>query len=175
MITRIITFIAISFLTCQLALSEDKNRTLSFEYKGDIKVYLSITPFQKNDHEIKGGKDKNSCLLIDNKPFFGSDFQIPKYQFQKFTVVVNGKPINLDVSGMYDPWNVYEGKDYMTENNIKILPYFKDAYLVRGQFSDGAGSYFSEWLIIGNGSIRTILSNSENIYNFYHDTFGKME
>jgi len=65
---------------------------------------------------------------------------------------------------MYNPWfgeGVYD----------KLFKIRKDGTEIRitGLFSDGAGSYGAEWLIVGKSSIRTILTKDEWILFEYFE------
>ena len=40
-------------------------------------------------------------------------------------------------------------------------------FLLRSWFSDGAGSYCAEWLIVGKSSIRTVLTNDEWMFEYF--------
>jgi hypothetical protein len=123
------------------------------------------TKFYTFEHNIK--YRDSLPILIDGEIFFGTDFSIPKSKLTKANFCLkesNGSKIciPLDVSNMYDPW-------FKSEPIIKV---FKDGdrYIIRGSFSDGAGSYYAEWIVTNNASIRTILTNDQQIFIEYFNS-----
>lgn len=59
---------------------------------------------------------------------------------------------------MYNPW-------FGNEPNRTSFGMIKDGthLKIKGFFSDGAGSFGTEWLILGDQSIRTILTTDDQI------------
>ena len=95
---------------------------------------------------------------------FGTDGNNPKYKLSR-AVLIKGKSIyNLQVDNMYNPW-------FGEKANEKLFKAELDGtnLIIRGLFSDGAGSYGAEWLIAGNTCTRTILSRDEKIIIEYFD------
>lgn len=102
---------------------------------------------------------------INGKPVFGADGNIPTFVLTKATLKINDQSFILDVSDMYNPW-------YGTKPYEKLFSIKEDGNHIyfRGLFSDGAGSYGAEWLIIDDSCIRTILTKSEWImFEYFND------
>ena len=61
--------------------------------------------------------------------------------------------VDLDVSCMFNPWiDKPDAQDFTAESVYGGL-------LVRGNFSDAAGRYTAEWLVVQNSSVRTRLEH----------------
>lgn len=126
-----------------------------------IYAVMERADFVAESHSLQ--YDENGYLFaINNCPVFGVDGEVPRYVLTKLTLVIGQKKIDLDVSEMYNPWF---GKAPWSEmfqckfegNNIRF----------QGFFSDGAGAYGAEWLIVSSASRRTIITNDEAILFTY--------
>lgn len=131
--------------------------TIKGSYNDGITLIMTINPFDAKSHTIK--KCGDYICLIDGKPFYGSDGKMPKRVVSRLVFVKKGKRIDLDVSSMYDPSLNAEAM----KTHISVLPYWGDAYKVTGYFSDGAGAYVCQWLVMSDGAIRTHISNFEEL------------
>jgi hypothetical protein len=89
---------------------------------------------------------------------------MPKFILSKATLKVGNKTYKLQVDSMYNPWfgNRANEKSFKIENN-------GNQSILKGIFSDGAGTYGAEWLIFGDASIRTILTNDEGLLFKYFE------
>ena len=123
-----------------------------------ISLQMTVEPFDSRKHKIKKCRilDWIGVCLIDSKPVFGTDWELPKNQLIKASVKIGTQTSNLDVSCMFNP---FFGKPDHQNFAIETV---EGGYLIKGSFSDGTGSYEAEWLIIDNSSIRTKLQNKES-------------
>lgn len=64
---------------------------------------------------------------------------------------------------MYNPWF----GDYINEEFFKIIHNGENHHILKAIFSDGAGTYASQWLIEWNSNIREILTKDEIIIGSY--------
>lgn len=110
--------------------------------------------------------DSKWAYAIDGSPFFGSDGEIPKYQLQKAILIIGQTNYDLQIDHMYEPW--FGNKP--DEKYFKIRVDGTEIRL-RGIFSDAAGTYGAEWLIIGKSSVRTILTRDDRILIEYFNIF----
>jgi hypothetical protein len=131
--------------------------------EGKVKLADNVTltllqePFDPKGQEIELS-DKKYVISINKKPVFGTDGEVPRTFLKKATLTIGTKNYNLQVDGMYNSWL----DKYFNDKIIKLrTEEFK--YIVTALFSDGAGTYGVEWVIVGQGSIRTILTNDEKI------------
>jgi hypothetical protein len=151
----------ILFVTTMPAFAQDSKSIKSDPYTislGEgISLQMTVVTFNASKHKIKKCQilDWSGICLIDEKPVFGTDWELPINQLVKATVKIGSNTINLDVSCMYNPWI---GKPDPQAFKIEKV---EGGYLVRGSFSDGAGSYKAEWFIIQDRSVRTKLINEE--------------
>ena len=128
-----------------------------------ITLSLEREPFELNNKTINF--QNNIPIGIDKKLLLGTDGRIPEYKLTKAILNINNSRINLQIDDMYNPW--FEEK---FNRELVKLHNEKNRLKLKVIFSDGAGTYLAEWLIIDNISIRTILSPDENVLieNFYN-------
>jgi hypothetical protein len=119
--------------------------------------------FDKTGKEIEY-YDNKFPFSINGHPIFGTDGDLPKYTLTKATLTIGNKKYDLQVDNMYNPWFGDRPRDEF----YKIIKDGTETKLT-GLFSDGAGSYGAEWLIIGKSSIRTILTKDEWILFEYFE------
>lgn len=120
----------------------------------DMSLRMTVVAFEPKKHKITKCQitDWSGICLIDGKPVFGTDWGLPRNQLIQAELRIGAKTIKLDVSCMY---NVIPTPQDFTLEKVE------GGYLIHGRFSDGAGSYEAEWLIIENSSVRTRLANRE--------------
>ncbi len=76
--------------------------------------------------------------------------ELPRNQLMNLTLFINSEKVVLDVSGLFNPsWENEIKKDQFTFEKAEV------GYNLTGYFSDGAGAYSVNWLIIKGASIRT--------------------
>jgi hypothetical protein len=99
--------------------------------------------------------------LIDDRPVLGTDWTLPKSQLVQATVRIGSLVVDLDVSCMFNPWiDKPDARDFTVESVYGGL-------LIRGNFSDAAGRYTAEWLVIQNSSVRTRLEYVGRVKSLY--------
>lgn len=151
----------LTFIVPSYSFDQDSNAVVNeahIKLEKSITLYLKKVTFEKNKHKItycQLSKDWLAVCLIDGKPVIGTDWEIPKSQLAKATVNINGKTVELDVSCMFDPWSIQADSAYFWITKVE------GGYIVHGGFSDGAGAYEAEWLVIKNSSVRIKLLKSE--------------
>jgi hypothetical protein len=123
--------------------------------KNNIFLEMTAPPFDSAKHrvtecEIMGSK---VVCLIDGRPVFGTDWTLPKSELVHATVRIGSLVVDLDVSCMFNPWiDKPDARDFTVESVYGGL-------LVKGNFSDAAGRYTAEWLVVQNSSVRTRLEH----------------
>lgn len=124
---------------------------------------LQREPFDFKKHRIEYDKEEYA-ITIDGKPIFGTDNKLPRTILNKATLKIESKTYDLQVDSMFDPWV----GDRPESNSFRFQ---KEGQRLRltARFSDGAGTYAAEWIIINNTSLRTILSNDEIITITYFE------
>lgn len=145
----------------------------SIDMGNGIKIIGSVIPFDSTHHVITrcavpDWSYKPVCL-IDGAPFFGHDLDIalPRMQLASLSVSIEGQIVNLDVSGMFNP----NGYEQLRPGQFKIEQSDgNNAIDIIGLFSDGAGTYVAVWKVMAGGSIRTLISGSENeVVHWWHE------
>jgi hypothetical protein len=91
-------------------------------------------------------------------PVFGIDGGSPHTVLKRLTVEQGEKKTSLDVSYMYDPWF-----ERLQKSRFKVRIREDGGIVLTGIFSDAAGSYVAEWLIVDGVSVRTLLSNEPSV------------
>ena len=120
-------------------------------------VELERTEFNASEKKIDYYADKIP-IGINGKLILGTDGKLPIYKLTKATLILGTRKYDLQVENMYNPWL---GKEF-NQDLIK-LEQDGNQFRLKMIFSDGAGTYGSEWLIIGNSSLQTILTADENL------------
>jgi hypothetical protein len=139
--------------------------TSTIEFDNDIILTGTVEPFIQSKHKYDtcdSGLDWKTICLIDGQIWYGNDLglTIPKNQLTRLTLRINRNDINLDVSGMFNP--NFGGR--LTKEQFKLKT-TEDGYILYGYFSDGAGTYTTNWRIVKNKSIRQTISRDER--DFY--------
>ena len=157
-ITALVTLLVITSLPASAENSKSINsNSYTIPLGNSMSLQMTVVPFHAKKHKVKKCQilDWSGVCLIDEKPVFGTDWELPINQLIKATVKIGSNTINLDVSCMYNP---FLGKP---DRQNFIVEEVEGGYLIRGSFSDGAGSYEAEWFIIQNRSVRTKLEHKE--------------
>lgn len=126
-------------------------------YTAGINITAEVSSFVSDSREL--GYCGDYLCLISGAPFWGSDGKIPHSKLSKLVVTIGAERISLDTQGMYNPVLT---QDTMSER-IDVNHSWGDVYRVKGVFSDGAGSYIAEWLIIKGKTLRTFIGDRESI------------
>jgi hypothetical protein len=151
----------ILLLVCEICFAQKNVSTV--EVGEQIIVTANINSFDSTKHAYDTcdtGFGWKAICLIDGKPWFGSDagMSLPRNQIIKMSIKIKNKEVPLDVTGMFNAnWNNELRKEQFKIQKTEV------GYLLSAYFSDGAGTYGAKWLIIKNTSIRTIISNEENV------------
>jgi len=130
-------------------------RNISTVKIGDnISLTATIESFDSSKHTYDTcdtGLGWSGICLIDGEPWFGCDngMDLPRNQLVKLSIKINGKDILLDVGGMFNPSynNEIKKEQFEIENG-------EFGYYLYGYFSDAAGSYTVQWIIIKGKSMR---------------------
>jgi hypothetical protein len=170
--------IAASFVLLTLACGAGAvfaaDSTVAFTLRSGVVIRIVEAPFDPAAHRIKGcgvGPRANPSALvtclIDGKPVFGSDTQLPQTYVKSITAKFQGQSYALDVSQMYNAWGTRRFE--MTVKGVGTVRYFGGSCqdssncVLRGLFSDAAGAYVAEWQVIDGVSVRTVLTSSGDI------------
>jgi hypothetical protein len=146
----------------------EKTNSGHIELASEIRLDWSIKDFNKELHKIEFCEsiDAKYICKIDNEDWFGSDFKMdyPKNKLENLTVKINECYVKLDVSKMFNP--NYDGK--LNKNQFKLIKQ-NDIYILYGFFSDGAGTYTTNWKIKDCKSKRSELSQDEKDFEWQNN------
>jgi hypothetical protein len=136
--------------------SKAQHETVVHQINDTVELTLVRSTFDPADHHVLA--DKGFVYAVDGAPIFGTDADLPRFKLHQVTLKMGAFEHALDVDHMYNPWF---GEDI----NPNLIHFFKDGtnHHLQVILSDGAGSYGAEWLIIGESSVRTILTRDERI------------
>jgi len=156
--------IFISYLFSTFALAETVS---NFILPSGVDVEIVEVDFQKNNFTVTGCLSGNEACLINGRIPYGVDFDFPKTYVEKITVSFEGYSYGLNVTDMYNAWGdrplEYPG----------VVRYFggrcfdKKNCQFRGVFSDAAGSFVVEWLIVNGVGTRTAMTSSSDVVNLF--------
>lgn len=131
------------------------------------KVTIDEQPFDKASWKVESCGAEMPACLVNGHIAFGAAFQLPKTYLKKITVTVGGKVYDLDSTSMFDAWGTrplqvkgavrYFGGACSSPGNCRF----------RGLFSDGAGSFVAEWLIVEGHSTRTVLTDISDVIQLF--------
>ncbi len=118
---------------------------------------MTAVPFDPQRHKVTTCQilDWSGVCLIDGHPVFGTDWEVPQSQLMKATLKLGEIRVDLDVSCMFNPWTTVPRREDFSLQQVE------GGHVLRGRFSDGAGSYEVEWLVIENVAVRTLLRKTE--------------
>ena len=146
----------------------EKINSGQIDFTSEIKLDWSIKEFNKEFHKIEFCEsiDANYICKIDNQDWFGSDFKMdyPKYKLESLTFKLNECNVRLDVSKMFNP--NYSGE--LNKDQFKLEKQ-NGFYILYGFFSDGAGTYTTNWKIKGCKSERSKLSYDEKDFEWQNN------
>ena len=151
------------FLLIAIAIAsadETKGDNVTVSLSKNVALKMRSKPFIQKNHKIATCNilDHMGICLVDGKPVFGTDWETPKSQLIGAMVVINGEmPVKLDVSCMYNPWAGQPQKKNFAVTTVE------GGLVVHGEFSDDAGSYVAEWVIVDGSSVRTKLEKDVDL------------
>ncbi|NJY64288.1 hypothetical protein HC174_16215 [Salinimicrobium sp. CDJ15-81-2] len=127
---------------------------VAIQFNDTTSLELVKADFERTNKKIDY-LDEQFVVGIDDSILFGTDGELPSSILKEAILKVGNKIYYLDVQNMYNPW--FKGINEHFFN-------FKregNRFHLTGLFSDGAGTYAAEWLIIGTSSIRTLITDDE--------------
>lgn len=141
--------------------------TSAFMLPSGVKVKVIEATFKKSLFKIEGCAKGDSACRINGHVPFGTSFDLPKTYLKEISILFEGQLHLLDVSNMYNAWGSrpleypgkirYFGGKCSDINNCQF----------RGLFSDASGSFVAEWRIVGGKSVRTLLTDSNDIVDLF--------
>lgn len=149
------------------AKTQHAESTKSFDLGDSTSVTLVERAFDPAHARIETCGETHQICRINGGAPFGIDGDMPRTYLARLTLKVGRKTYDLDTRGMYDAWGDHplEGKGtirYMAASCSDTA-----FCTLRGIFSDGGGTYVAEWQIRYGISVRTILTDSNDIVNSF--------
>ncbi len=137
-----------------------QTRKFEVDFNKKIKLHIETSDFDSLKHKITRTSINgwSAVYQIDGQLVFGTDWGIPDTKLDKMILTIGNDKIKLDVSTMYNPWI----GNYCNAHYFELKP-IEGGYLLIANFSDGAASYITEWKIIKDKSVRTMISVDEGI------------
>lgn len=163
---NLIVLFNLIFIVSACNAASTTNSVTEITYDDGISLVFEESLYNRKTDTPTDCGDGFICL-INNQPLWGADGKLPDTKLKKATVTINTARIELDTSGMYNPLISTDRKPH-----YKVIHYYGDTWKVRGRFSDGAGTYYAEWLVTKNGSMRIMIGDSELLYDAFDNIFG---
>jgi len=152
-------FILLSILLASILDVLAQNEIKSFCINDSVEIFLEQTLFDKNS-KIFLNKEGHT-ILINDELVYGTDGLNPTNKLSSAILNINGLNINLETTGMFDPFlNMINKEDIVFKQNYS-------GYVIRISFSVGAGSYIAEWIIILNKSFLTIVTSNQKSFPYF--------
>ena len=136
---------SMSLICIQAGVQESRPQIGRLDLDKNLAIEYRVIPFDKKVYKASEGRIG---------PVFGTDGGVPITKFEGLTLIQGKRRIPLDISSMYDPsFGQIERRQFRVQHvNARRL-------ILTGTFSDAAGSYVAEWLVVDGASVRTLLSN----------------
>jgi len=141
--------------------------TSTFNLPSGVEVTIVESIFQEEKFDVEGCSTKSSICRINGRFPYGVDLNLPKTYVRSITISFQGTSYALDVTDMYNAWGNrpleypgavrYFGGKCFDKKNCQF----------RGLFSDAAGSFVAEWLVVDGLAIRTVLTSSNDVVNLF--------
>jgi len=117
--------------------------TYSAYFDKNTYIEIKVDKFDINQHTVTrdltdGCIDPSHSIKIDGEIFWGSDGDLPLFEFKSAFFIMSNKKFKIPVHNMYNPWFVKPisfSRYLCNENYIYLL-----------SFSDGAGGYIAFYL-----------------------------
>lgn len=133
-------------------LKAQKTLPTSAFYKWDnSSLSISKIPFDRKKHELKYAKNDslnptgNFLSAIDGHVIYGTDGEVPNYQYGKIELKVGNKILELPMKGLYEPNFEFTSLNLDEVNNTLYLHAIN---------SDGAGAYAVVWVVTNGQFIK---------------------
>jgi hypothetical protein len=164
---RTLAFCVALYAVTAYAESAVADTTAEFFLPSGVQVRIVEASFNKSRSKVYGCSERDVICRINGRVPFGSAFGLPKTFVKSIRVTYKGKSHALDVSDMYNAWGErpleypgvirYFGGNCFDPNNCQL----------RGLFSDGAGSFVAEGRVTNGTSVRTTLTDSNDVVNLF--------
>lgn len=139
---------------------------IEFTLPSGVRIEITETPFDQAPFKVSGCNGNSSVCIINDHIPFGTDSTLPKTYTKSIVASYQGKSYSLNSSDMYNAWGTrplelkgirYFGGKCFDVMNCKF----------RGLFSDAAGSFVAEWMIVNGTPIRTVLTDSNDVVDLF--------
>jgi len=156
-----------ALLGCLLSFTAWADQSSTFVLPSGVEVTVVEAAFHADNFAVEGCSERSSTCRINGRIPYGVAFGLPKTYVKSIEVSFQGASYALDVADMYNAWGNrpleypgavrYFGGKCFDEKNCQF----------RGLFSDAAGSFVAEWLIVDGYSTRSILTSNSDVVNLF--------
>lgn len=143
------------------------DKTSTFALPSNVGVTIVESAFQEAKFDVEGCSTKSPMCRINGRIPYGVALGLPKTYVKSITISFQGASYALDVTDMYNAWGNrpleypgavrYFGGRCFDKKNCQF----------RGLFSDAAGSFVGEWLIVDGVTIRAVLTSSNDVVSLF--------
>jgi hypothetical protein len=121
----------------------EQGKTTTKLSKDSIEIIVTQTKFDKTKHKFKFVNNENEWIeLIDNKEYWGTDGEIPEFEYQSISIKIGQKKITLPKKATE---NLFQPNLKNTKANFDKLT---NTLYIHSMNSDGAGGYEVIWKIV---------------------------
>jgi hypothetical protein len=143
------------------------DQTATFTLPSGVNVDIVEAEFEKFLFKIEVCSQQDPICRINDQIPMGVASGLPRTYIKSIIITFKGQSYPLDISSMYNAWGSrpleYSG----------VIRYFGRKCVdtkfcqFRGLFSDGAGSFVAEWKIVGGKTLRTVLTDSDDVFGLF--------
>ena len=155
------------FLLLAISTAAQSEGVKEFDLGKGITVRIEEAVFSPNNHKIENCEGSDIPCTIDGIFPFGTAFNMPKTYVKLLSLSIGSKTYKLDTTGMYNAWG---NRPLEYKGTIKYLGahcYDENNCALRGLFSDAAGTFVCEWVVINGHPFRTVISSSDDISHLF--------
>jgi hypothetical protein len=139
----------------------------TFMLPSGVQIKIIEKQFSKSIFKITNCGSYSAACIINGQIAFGAADEIPKTYISMINAFYKGYSYSLDSSNMYNAWG-----NRKFELNGKIRYFGGWCYdgkncQFRGLFSDAAGTFVTEWKVIDGVSVRTVLTDSDDVIQLF--------
>lgn len=143
------------------------DKASTFTLPSDVDVTIIESVFQESKFDVEGCSVKSLVCRINGRIPYGTAFGLPKTYVESIMISFQGASYALDVTDMYNAWGNRPLEYHAGVRYFGGKCFDKKNCHFRGVFSDAAGSFVAEWLIVDELVMRTVLTSSSDVVSLF--------
>jgi hypothetical protein len=144
-----------------------------FTLPSGVAITIVEAPFSEAHYPVSCSKDRRPCLINGRVPF--GAIEAPTTYVKRITATFEKRTFVLDSTDMYDAW----GNRPLEQTGV--IRYFggrcydRESCTFRGIFSDGAGTFVAEWVVVNGRAYRSVVTDSGDVVSLFMENIDPPE